>query len=602
MNRRQFRRAAAAVVGAFSLGAAPVDARVLHVDFTLVCPDPTVCSCPDATGACFRFLTITDAMAAAVSGDSILVRGGVYSESVSLKDGVHLLGGWDGTFTNRDPSSVLTMIFGSGTAPAVESGPTVGATALVDGFTLTGGGGSPGAGVVITGGSPVFRNNRIVDNVLSGIAGGVYIREGSTARLENNVITGNSTQGSGGGVRSDFSSPVLVGNLIEQNTSRHSGGGFCAIGGAPACSLNTIRDNVAGDGGGGGAYLQHCLTGTQFVGNDIVDNSGPYGGGVMMKDESSVTFVDNDFTSNVALNAGGGIAAFGFSEMTLTGNRFVDCVAQTSYGGGVYALESNADVTGSDPTSGVPDASFVNCTSAINGGGFYALNSTGVLSGLRVQNCEADSAGGGIFVARSLYTITENLIVDCTAQDAGGLAILFNNQQNEIVTQCLVFSNTIYGCTATNPTDSGGGITLFANGQANIAHLAGNIVAFTRQGSALRCKRAPPGPTQTARPTVNCSTTHLDPSNPTPPSDTVSGVNCVDAYTSDSSNRIGDPLFCSAISGNFALQDCSPDVNSSCEPAGTAGDNRGVPYAGECACGLTSLRPESWGKIKASYR
>ncbi len=591
-------------------------ARPLHVSASFPCPDPTVCDCSGSPPTCFRFLTIASAMSAAVAGDSVLVRGGFYGESVGLKNGVVLLGGYDPTFTSRDPVANVTMIHGGNTSPPLFSGPGVGNTSIVDGFTISGGGGNPGCGVLIRGGAPVLRNNRIVNNWLPGIAGGVYISQGSTARLENNVIADNSTQGSGGGVRADFASLTLVGNTIERNHASHSGAAIYVTGGSVICISNVIRENTAGDGGGGGAYLQEALAATTFTGNDFIDNTGAYGGGIMVKDQSTATFTDNDFSSNVATLAGGGIAVFGGSTVTLTSNRFTDCIAGGSHGGGVFVHRSTANVTGSDATGSSPDASFIDCTALGSGGGFYASRSTGVLSGIRVQDCEADSLGGGIFLDRSTFTVTENLIVDCTGFDAGGIAVFFNNVAADIITTCPVLSNTVYGCTGTNMDEPVGGIGLFANRQAQIAGLAGNIIAFTRQGSALRCKTVPAhGSGLPARPMIVCSTFHMDPTNSTPADDAVDdpddidgndvGGPCQSAFSSDATNRIGDPFFCSAFSGNFMLQDCSPDVGTSCElGGGPSGENRGVPYPFECvgSCLLASLEPSSWGRIKASYR
>lgn len=602
MPNRRFRSVAvsSATLLAFALAfAAPAESRVLQVDFTFRCPDATVCSCPGAAGNCFRFLTINEAMAVAVSGDSVLVRTGKYPESVALKNGVKLLGGYNAGFTTRNPALNPTMIYGGGTSSPITSASGVGALSLVDGFILTGAGGTPGAAVVVTGGAPVVRNNVITGNVHVGIAGGVYISGGSTARLENNVISDNYTQGSGGGVRSDSSSPTLDGNTIERNTARHAGGGIYAVSGSPVITNNIIRQNTAGDGGGGGAALQGVHAPAAVNGNDFIDNRGSFGGGVNARDQSVASFTGNDFSGNVASIAGGGLSVFNTSEVTLTSNRFVNCVAETFHGGGMYVFRSDATVTGTDPASSTPDASFVGCTTPLNGGGFYAFESNGVVSGVRFEDCEADSSGGAIHVARSLFTISENLIVDCVALEAGGVGILFNG--SGILLQCPVLSNTIYGCTATGGDQFGGGMTVMGNGQQDIAFLAANLISHTRQGSALRCKRAPPGPTNTAKPTIACSTFHLDVGNTTAPSDIVGGTQCQSSFSSSGDNRIGDPLYCNALAADYRLQNCSPDVAASCPPAGTAAENRGAIQP-VCGCGLTSIEETSWGRIKASYR
>jgi hypothetical protein len=146
-------------------------------------------------------------------------------------------------------------------------------------------------------------------------------------------------------------------------------------------------------------------------------------------------------------------------------------------------------------------------------------------------------------------------------------------------------------------------MTLFGFGP-NIADITGNLISHTRQGSALRCAILYPDvPEQMARATIGCSTFHVDPANPIHPDEIIGGLRCQESFTADESNRIGDPLHCNAGVGDFALQLCSPDVDASCSPAGKPGaDDRGVPYAGQCACSLVSLQASSWGKIKAYYR
>ena len=590
-----------ALVAAFAFQAGPAvpaaSARRLEVSASFPCPDPMVCSCPDPAADCFRFLTIQEAMAAAANGDSILVASAVYAESVTLKSGVALLGGYDASFTSSDPPANPTTISGGGLDPAIFSPPGMSSTTTVSGFILTQGGGTPGAGVVIQGGAPVFRENEIRDSVLNGIAGGMYIYGSSTATIDDNIVAGNSTPGSGGGIRIDFSSPSITRNVIEDNSALHSGGGIHVVGGNPTITDNILRDNHAGDGGGGGLHLQKVSLSNAITGNDFIENDAIYGGGVVVKDECILSLTNNDFSGNTARQWGGGISVMGDSEVTLTSNRFTNCVAEASHGGGVYALDSDVECIGVNPTSSSPDASFVGCTAELDGGGFYAMNCQGTITGIRAQDCQAFSTGGGIFVVQSFFTLTKNLVVDCTAFDAGGVGI--SNTRSPL-RQSMFHSNTIYGCTGLGGPTSGGGMTVFGI-PGNVASITGNLISHIRQGTALQCTA--PDSMQTTRPTIACSTFHIDPTNPIDPDEALGGLGCQESFATDESNRIGDPLFCNAGGGNFALQDCSPDVGTSCFPAGEPGvDDRGVPYAGHCPCGIFSIEAASWGQIKAFYR
>jgi hypothetical protein len=537
-------------------------------------------------------------MTAAVSGDSILVSAGTYLGSVTLKNGVTLIGGYDAAFTSSNPEANPTTLDASQLGPAVFSGPSVGTGTLVQGFILTGGGGDPGAGVIIQGGAPTFRDNEISNNVFAGVAGGVYIFGGSTATLEHNEILDNSTDGSGGGIRVDFSSPSILANSIERNSASHSGGGIHVVGGLPTIVGNTIRGNHAGDGGGGGLHLQAVTSSPIIEGNGFIDNDAIYGGGAMIKDKSIVTFEDNEFTGNIAAVSGGGISAFGHSDITLTSNRFMTCSAESLYGGGLYVVNSNCDVTGDDPISASPDAAFVGCT-ALNGGGIYAQSSTGVVTKVRTQNCVADSAGGAMFLIRSALTIDQNLIVDCTAFEGGAIAVYSRTSGAPAPD---IVRTTIYGSTASGGPLNGGGITVFGNRLELLIKIAASLITHTRVGAAIACREVEPTG-QSAQPQVSCSTLHLGPTNPTDPADVVLGSECDLAYISGvfdgpTTNRIGDPLYCPGL--DFSLQSCSPDVDTACFPA-AENDDRGVHQNDHCACAL-SLEENSWGQIKARYR
>ena len=91
--------------------------------------------------------SISGAIAGASSGDRVLVQAGTYLENVVLADGVQVLGGYDGTFSdaNRNPGTNVTTIDGLLAGPAVSADGTVSSSASLDGFVITGGGGTPAA-------------------------------------------------------------------------------------------------------------------------------------------------------------------------------------------------------------------------------------------------------------------------------------------------------------------------------------------------------------------------------------------------------------------------------------------------------------------------
>jgi len=106
------------------------------------------------------YTSIAGALASSASGDSIWVQGGLYNESLELEPGVGLFGGFAGTegeseFDLRDWEAHPTVIDASGTGNRVLEGAD---GVVVDGFTITGGRASSGAGLHCADASMEIRN------------------------------------------------------------------------------------------------------------------------------------------------------------------------------------------------------------------------------------------------------------------------------------------------------------------------------------------------------------------------------------------------------------------------------------------------------------
>lgn len=540
--------------------------------------------------------SITAAMASAGFGDRVLVQEGTYFEHVALKDGVELRGGYDGTFSegSRNPQSNVTIIHGSGTGPAITSGLSV-LSATVDGFLLTGGGGTPGAGVLVIGGSPVFSNNDISGNRRAGAAGGAYVHSGSTARFESNTFRDNSSQGSGGGIRIESSPAVLVGNTFERCVAPHSGGAVYVLNSAVACTSNVYRECVSGEGGGGGMYIQHA-SGVKLSGDVFENCRGPFGGGLFARDDASFTATGVRFDGCTGTTNGGGVSLLNYCTATFVDCRWDGCSTPGS-GGGVYMRQSAVSFMGIDATEPVPSALFSDCTAVGAGGGVRADSCNGTIQAVRFEGCTSDSMGGGFYAHASEFIVRQSAFVSCTAFDGGGVALRWTLSAG--VRRSLLVNNSFWGCSATG-TDLAGGIQIWGPGTTNIADLRGNIVANTLAGGCIRCGQ---NTQASGRPSMLCTTVHRNPSNPTPWVPGTAANGCVSAYNSSPTNRVADPLYCGPPS-NLQLQICSPDVNDNVCPQVEGKLNRGAAPDGlECACGgLVGLEPSTWGKIKVQYR
>jgi len=236
------------------------------------------------------FGCLQDALAGAVTGDEIVVAGGVYrpdrdvahpqgsgdrSAAFQLKDGVAVLGGYAG-FDEPEPDvrdidlyeTVLSGDLNADDGPGfsgneensyhvVNASGTSGA--VLDGFTICGGnahGSDPhddGAGVVNYFGSPTVINCSFRDNDASRYGGGMFNYMFSNAVVINCKFTSNRAEYGGGMENRYYSEAFLVNCLFAGNTAGFGGGGV-GNSGADASFINCVfADNYA-DRRGGGIY------------------------------------------------------------------------------------------------------------------------------------------------------------------------------------------------------------------------------------------------------------------------------------------------------------------------------------------------------------
>jgi hypothetical protein len=330
------------------------------------------------------------AVTAAAPGDEIWVKAGTYrptttatrSLSVNLKTGVAIYGGFAGTETTlaqRDYAANLTIISGdlagndasnifTDNSYHVLNAFGINSTAVIDGFTITGGNanstanndrgggilcvsaGSPtvrncifranrctfggGAGY-INSSSPTFTNCQFLDNVGGSFggafdmatnvsatfdrcffrgnsaarAGAIEIFGGSTTKVYNCIFVGNTATGSGGGgaiwVGSN-SSPVIRNTTVYANTSTASAGaGILSSGSNNVSVANCIIWANTGSGGAQGSANQ--LNGATFNTSYSIVLGGAPGTGNLAFDPQFVDPANNDFrltATSPAIDAG----------------------------------------------------------------------------------------------------------------------------------------------------------------------------------------------------------------------------------------------------------------------------------------------------------
>jgi len=267
------------------------------------------------------FVHLQDALAVATAGSEIRVAQGVYTPdqgadfeaedimaSFALRSGVTLKGSYAG-LAERDPNkrNVATYetvlsgdLLGNDGLPGhpysmirdpnrydnsyhVVTAIGTDATAVLDGFTITGGHafGSPepdkftcGGGIYNEGSSPTIRDCLIIGNAVRHYGAGVYSRSLCAPTFINCIIADNWSEWWGGGVMNDGSDISMIRCLISGNGAGYHGGGIRNhTNGDLVLSNCIVSGNMASEpdwGRGGGlhshgaiARLDHCT----FAGN-----------------------------------------------------------------------------------------------------------------------------------------------------------------------------------------------------------------------------------------------------------------------------------------------------------------------------------------------
>ena len=155
------------------------------------------------------FTTIQEAIVAAYPEDTVEVLSGTYEESLDLLDKNLVLRSVAG------PDS--TLIEGDGTGPVLTISGGQSNLTMVNGFTLTGGGGTEGGGVLVDGeAAPNFKRLILTANSVSGDGAGMLVLSGSVT-LDHVTMSGNTAGGSGGALYAAAGSAVTIDNSILWN-------------------------------------------------------------------------------------------------------------------------------------------------------------------------------------------------------------------------------------------------------------------------------------------------------------------------------------------------------------------------------------------------
>lgn len=341
--------------------------RELYVAANVLYVRPGGSGVQDGTSPADALPLVSQALVLAAEGTDIYVQGGDYSDSITLKEGVNIYGGYDPSFTVRDPvnnESILSQSAFDTTVTAI--GVELTLDTVVDGMTFSNNYNGSRAVLRVSGGAGVtVRNSRLflpaaacysqaVVDVTSG-SGNSLVMEGSIVSgggLSNNYCTRSSH---GVYFFGDDSYLRLDGNIISEGDNNNTHSSYTYRLYAVSVSGHTIEivNNVINGGGSGGAGYAYShgiysTTSTNYEKLVIANNtiSGGKGGYRRYAVHIAGTISANQdirLGNNVIFNGSEGSYSYGIYRSTSSGilsrveNNMITSV-------GVY-LRSGADYT-----------------------------------------------------------------------------------------------------------------------------------------------------------------------------------------------------------------------------------------------------------------
>jgi hypothetical protein len=327
--------------------------------------------------------------------------------SVQLRTGVHVFGGFSGTETSRDQrnwTDHMTTLDGHRNADSserVEHVVLCEDEGLIDGFIITGGSNS-------------------CDHVYSG-GGGMYNAAGSRPVVRNTIFRNNKVEcGTGGGMYNGENSISTLINCAFDNNESEAGGGLFVTGGAVLRAESCVfQDNLAWSGGG--AVMTR---GTQnvFIQCRFITNTAYNSMGSAINSHENVTHEPGDDGSTIEIVVNPILEVDG---CLFKANNYENTSSDTT---GVVSLRQTQTT--------IRNSGFVNNT--ITGSG-AAVSSTGTEGTLDISN--------SYFYGNTASTESNNDTI------RGGAVNCVENQQVTL-TNCTIVNNEV---TAENSDNASGG-------------------------------------------------------------------------------------------------------------------------------------------------
>ena len=172
---------------------------------------------------------------------------------------------------------MVTIIDGTQSGSVVTFSSGEGSDSVLEGFTVTNGNATSGAGILCdNGSSPVIRDNLITLNLsddLLSIGGGIACKLGSSPQILGNSVFLNAAVLGGGGICCDTGADALIeGNDIWGNAASVDGAGICCLAASPMIVNNNIFANTLAVDGGNGAGIHLTASNAEIINNTIFNN------------------------------------------------------------------------------------------------------------------------------------------------------------------------------------------------------------------------------------------------------------------------------------------------------------------------------------------
>jgi len=297
--------------------------------------------------------SVASALAAAASGDTVLVAPGTYLESVTLPSGVTLRG--------ADPAQPPVLdAGGSARVLTISQGS---ALTRLEAITLKNGqaGAGPGGGVRVVGGSLALHDVTIA-SCQAAFGGALSLENGAHVTWSGGAVTGCAAS-FGGAAFADGGMLALTQVALASNSAQ-TGGALYAQGASPVSLVScSLHDNQA-SASGGAIALQQC--GASLSDCRLDHNRATGNGGALWSGPGSGVVCSYSVFSNDQAAAGGAVYA------TCDGPAGAGCsLVQLAH---VDLIRNQAPGSGAGGADGASRIEAQACVVAFNDGGLACLD------------------------------------------------------------------------------------------------------------------------------------------------------------------------------------------------------------------------------------